>query len=271
LKKTIKSLLFRALPEDLYVRWAPVLLPLFNFKRLGSRCKAGRIDGEIFECITHGRSWRFVGASRVDRYIWPKGLEVAKSKMRSKYLHHDWLLPDDAIILDVGANAGEFTAAVVEQSKIVASFEPDPAVFRCLSFNLSNHPNCDLVNAAAGDENGSKRFYLANQDADSSLIEPDEFVSTIDVNCVRLDDWIDKAGISQITLMKVEAEGFEPEVLKGAERALQRTQYVSVDASPERKGMDTRDDVCRMLVASGFSVQVSGYMVYAEKPRSPVR
>jgi len=57
-----------------------------------------------------------------------------------------------------------------------------------------------------------------------------------------------------IRLLKVEAEGMEPEVLAGAHQTLQRVDYVAVDAGPERGGENTVPAVLNALTSAGFEV-----------------
>lgn len=59
------------------------------------------------------------------------------------------------------------------------------------------------------------------------------------VRTVHLDDFLTNIGVSELDLLKVEAEGFEPEVLQGAERILHKIRFVSVDCGPERMGIPT--------------------------------
>ena len=59
----------------------------------------------------------------------------------------------------------------------------------------------------------------------------------------------------QIDILKVEAEGMEPEVLRGALRTLKRTKFCVVDAGPERYGKSTAAECISILQASGFELQ----------------
>ena len=62
------------------------------------------------------------------------------------------------------------------------------------------------------------------------------------------------ANIGDINVLKIEGEGAEPEILRGAEKTLQRVKYVCVDCGPER-GMakdSTLPPVCHYLLSQGF-------------------
>ena len=58
---------------------------------------------------------------------------------------------------------------------------------------------------------------------------------------------------------KLEAEGFEPEVLKGAQESIKLVQYVAIDCGPERYGKDTIVDCFNMLFSHGFSLLFSNF------------
>ena len=65
--------------------------------------------------------------------------------------------------------------------------------------------------------------------ADSSLVEPHYYSETITVETCRLDDLPSLEHIKKIKLLKIEAEGFEPEILKGAIKTIQKTKYIAVE------------------------------------------
>ena len=72
----------------------------------------------------------------------------------------------------------------------------------------------------------------------------------------RLDDVVNRNFPSgRIAVLKVEAEGFEPEVLRGADQTLQRTDVVTVDAGEEREGKSTAPECVNILLKAGFELR----------------
>ena len=59
-------------------------------------------------------------------------------------------------------------------------------------------------------------FYLSSATGDSSLIEPASFTEKIDVRVTTLDIFDQENNIKKCKLLKLEAEGSEPEILNGA-------------------------------------------------------
>ena len=83
------------------------------------------------------------------------------------------------------------------------------------------------------------------------------------IETMTLDQYVQEHGIGEIEVLKVEAEGAEPEVLRGATQTLPKCRYVTVDCGRER-GVDresTLRDVCNILFDCGF------FIVDCEIPR----
>ena len=158
--------------------------------------------------------------------------------IRASYCLDEIDFSNDDVIIDCGANVGELKLAIEAYGKNINyfGFEPDEATFKCLSKNNSDNKN--LFNKALSNKKEKNKFFLDTAGGNSSLVYfgKDNF---IEIDCVRLDMMdIPK----KIKLFKVEAEGFEPEVLYGAEKILKNIEYISVDFGSER-GMDQKNTV----------------------------
>jgi hypothetical protein len=93
-------------------------------------------------------------------------------------------------------------------------------------------------------------------EGDSSLVEMKNFSTVKKVEAVTLETFIGEHGIDTVTLLKIEAEGAEPEILQGAASVLDRVAYITVDCGPER-GFDkqsTFNDVHKILAENGFEI-----------------
>tara|TARA_A200000113_G_C8852397_1_gene350674 strand:+ start:234 stop:1130 length:897 start_codon:yes stop_codon:yes gene_type:complete len=138
-------------------------------------------------------------------------------------------------VVDCGANVGEIYLALLEKNIMVNyyGFEPDKATFKCLSLNTRNkdsQENDQVFNIGLSDSNESKKLYLDNDGGNTSLIDFGTDKSIL-VECKTLDSFKIK---EKIKLLKVDAEGFEPEVLNGSVLTLKKTEYVSIDFGAER-------------------------------------
>lgn len=162
---------------------------------------------------------------------------------RLKELYEKYLLsfvsfsPAD-IVIDVGANIGELSLYLQRNFSVIpVCCEPDPTEQRCLEANFNNIEHT-LVKDALWNEPGKAEFSLGNDKGDSSLILGRTSLPTISVGRTTLDlvysERLAAKGADRIRLLKLEAEGAEPEILQGAENTLDRIDYITADLGPER-------------------------------------
>ena len=198
------------------------------------------------------------GASRI--FVSDKRrLELYKDGLeaRQQWILKDYRIPPDLVssgdtVLDVGANIGELGIWARALGADYIAFEPDPTAFRALQNNVVSD---QLYDKALSDTNDISEFHLSTAEADSSLFKPIRSDKSIMVRTTTLDTFCDKPGAAQsIRLLKVEAEGCEPEVLMGAHETLKIVEYIAVDAGPERGGENTVPDVFNLLAAAGFEL-----------------
>jgi FkbM family methyltransferase len=126
------------------------------------------------------------------------------------------------VAVDVGANIGLFTLALakrVEPDGAVWAFEPDPANRALLQENVAANGLGDLVTVselALTDATGQLFFQPSPTDASASHLAP----GGIRVEAVRLDD----LDIEHVDVMKIDVEGAECSVLRGAAETLSNSR-----------------------------------------------
>jgi FkbM family methyltransferase len=171
------------------------------------------------------------------------------------------------VIVDIGANIGEFSVFCLKKGATVLPVEPDPALSPCTRENTERFKNAYPVNKLGiWKENGTIHFYHAPSTADSSFIEPDRYDQTSEIPAVTLDKLYELNGLKKVDLLKCDAEGAEPEVLAVAANALSVTKRVAFNCGPERHGQDTVAEVVSCLETYGFETNViDGY-----KPKTVV-
>jgi len=180
---------------------------------------------------------------------------------RTELLGETYFLPridfaDGDVVVDCGANVGELKYYFLENGIDVEyiGIEPSPLEYRCLVENVA--PS-ETFNVGLWDGDGELDFYVSSQMADSSLIEPPEYDEVIKVPTRRLDSLIPDR---RIRLLKLEAEGAEPEAIAGCEDILDRIDYVSADLGFERGvgQTSTLAEVTNYLLARGFEIVANG-------------
>ena len=158
---------------------------------------------------------------------------------------------DDKVI-DCGANTGElypYLKKIVPELEYIA-FEPDKKVYDCLLKNVIDE-KATLSSAALSNKSGMNKFYDSTHGADSSL-EYFGKKSFTEVKTIRLDD----LELTNIKLLKMDAEGHELEVLQGALKTLSQIMYISVDFGPEKGEQDERTlpEVSNFLYGNNFKM-----------------
>ena len=165
------------------------------------------------------------------------------------------------IVIDVGANLGWHSvhAATYETVENVVAFEPDAFNAWLLERNLAiNRIDKVIVEACAvGKERGFARLYRykPSNKGRHSLLKDYGLGSRL-VPVVDIDSAIESLGLSdrRVLLVKIDVEGFEPLVVAGAKRTLQRTDMLITEYSPllSRSGNLSVDEMTNTLIAGGF-------------------
>jgi len=203
---------------------------------------------------------------RVSRFL--RGRNYATNRLFNQYVRSTYnfskLITEDCdqfVVFDIGANVGEFSVAVACRfpNSLIYAFEPDPIAYECLKFNV-NAINLSTkivtVDKALSNQSGLSSFYVSTANADSSLIEPSSYSNIIKLNCITGDQFMQNENIQNISLLKMDAEGFEPEILEGFGGQLIQIDFFAIDVGPERAGADTEIEVTQILGKQGLQIDL---------------
>lgn len=166
------------------------------------------------------------------------------------------LLQPGDVAIDVGANLGIWSLLAARRGARVHAFEPVPAIAARLRQHIAdNGAAVDVNQLAAGSERGSLPFFAVadGNTGASSLSRQRDDSEEIDVDVVPLDDLIDHAD-----LMKVDVEGAEILVFRGARRLLSSDDapIVFFEMSEQLSGSfgASGADVKRFLADCGYRI-----------------
>lgn len=151
--------------------------------------------------------------------------------------------PEVKVVYDVGAAVGIFAVALAKQTNIhqVVAFEPLPDSWVELKKRTENNPKIKCYNTAVGEQSTSMRFFVTEDGNSSSCLPPTRFQATAfptrglaretNVKVVSLDNIQKEMRLPMPDVLIVDAQGFELQVLRGAENCLKLTRYCILECS----------------------------------------
>jgi len=186
-------------------------------------------------------------------WLYRKGIQHRVNFLAQTYCLSNLDLRTFDVVVDCGANSGDLIHLFrdFQASFSYYAIEPNPLDQKYLKRNFHDVKVRDL---ALGNRVGNQSLWVASGRGGSSLVQPTYFEETLDVATLTLDEFVKSEGIVEIDLFKLEAEGFEPEVLEGAVGSLKIIKYVAVDGGYERgvRNEQTFADVSNFLIQNGF-------------------
>lgn len=184
-------------------------------------------------------------------------------------------IKDGDIAIDIGANVGFYTlglSTLVGDTGKVYSFEPGPVSFALLSRNvfankatLSN--NIVLENLGVSDRDSESYLFInpngesdnqVHHDVSSYKFRNEPSRDKVSIRLVSLDSYFSNVSTSDIKYIKIDTQGHEYYVLKGAQRILTESNdtVVTVEYAPYLKAWEnfTQDDFYSLIKSMGFRI-----------------
>jgi FkbM family methyltransferase len=195
-----------------------------GFSNLNSKGLVGKLVRAPLSLIPHGTVLRVLqGALRGKKWIvgshvhgcWLGSYELDKQQLFTKTVK-----PGD-VVLDIGANVGFYTllsGVLAGEGGKVFAFEPSPRNFGFLSrhVKINGLNNVTLFEAAVADQPGEAMFDFADSNAKSHLSSS----GSHRVKVLSLDQLLAEGKIARPNLLKIDVEGAEARVLRGARTLL---------------------------------------------------
>lgn len=164
------------------------------------------------------------------------------------------------IFVDVGANIGYYTvlaSKLVGLGGIVIAFEPMSQTFQYLEMNcrLNDLRNVTLIPKAAWHEECTLPLYFSSGCYGMASMTKSGGDS-ISVKTIPLD--IIREPYSHIKMLKIDAEGAEYQILRGANLTLSKTDYLILECSEDC------DKLMELLRGNGFNIRKLGFTTYIQ-------
>jgi FkbM family methyltransferase len=206
-----------------FARWTILRLfgvsPRIRFRKLDRQSLGASIGG----WISFSEFWTF-----------SELVPHCEEKLCSDTLAHSG---KQAVAVDIGANIGVFACRIASLGFSVHAFEPIPETFERLRQNVEFNelgPMVYLNRIAVGAEVGTVSFETPANSPAQNRITISGGERTIEVPVIRLDDYCSDQNIQTIDFLKIDVEGMETRVIRGARRLLseKRIAVILIEVCP---------------------------------------
>ena len=226
-----------------------------NFKNLLKRRPyklrpADEGSGKFYTAEDDRQRLVFCRRGRHKRYI--HGVLSGVDDLAQQYSLDTLAVEPGGVFIDCGANIGELGIWARARGFEYIAIEPEQLEADCCDIN-NFEALAKTHRVALWKEDTTLEFHSKPDSADSSVFDMGNAVS-VKIPARKLDSLIDLSSSKGTNVLKLEAEGAEPEVLEGAEETLKLIDYVAVDCGYERgkEKKHTFIEVNRFLSARGF-------------------
>lgn len=128
---------------------------------------------------------------------------------------------EEKSFVDIGANIGFYTRMIAQRGNSVLAFEPSPRTYARLCENVKTLQNVEVFNFALGDENTDEKSFCVYANSPIDGFIPDDSEKCIEHVKVKVRT-IDSFRLTNVGLIKIDTEGYEYPILKGAMKTLRR-------------------------------------------------
>lgn len=172
-------------------------------------------------------------------------------------------------VLDIGANSGQFGRELRKEigfNERILSFEPLSTAFVLLKEHARHDPRWEAFNFAIGDTNEKKEINIAGNSYSSSLLDmlpahlqsapESKYVGRETIEIRTLDSIFEGLKAAGNVYMKIDTQGFESKVLKGAGKSLPSIGTVQLEMSlvPLYDGELQFVEMCSLMERKGYNL-----------------
>jgi FkbM family methyltransferase len=173
--------------------------------------------------------------------------------------------------IDVGACRGDFTALLIDAfpDASIHAFEPDHEMCARVSSRFRDHPAVHAWQLALHETPGFAHLHVHADPGTSSLLRrptharryyhsSDRVLATVNVDAICLDQFIDDHALPAIALLKLDTQGSELSILRGARGALESRTieaiYTEFFVVPHYAGAPLLGEIIDLLGRFGYSL-----------------
>jgi FkbM family methyltransferase len=177
---------------------------------------------------------------------WKAGAPFTQSQCLNKFIKYcESQNKKMKTVIDIGAWCGTWAKAMEPFARKVIAFEPDKIHFACLQRNCTI--NCDPRMEAVGAEIGEISLTVDNFTQAKRVLEKGT-IRMINLDCMNYQD---------VDMIKIDVEGYEMQVLKGATKTLENTKYLMIELNNNTKKYgSSNNEVEKYIQSLGFKLLI---------------
>lgn len=143
-------------------------------------------------------------------------------------------------VVDVGANVGQWASMMLDciTPERLIIIEPLPDAFATLESKFGTNSQIELHNVAIGERDSVERLKVTRDTTGASLLQPREemravigsnwtITSEVEVKMTTLDRLL--VNLPEVSLLKIDVQGYEKSVLAGAKQTLAKTKFLLIE------------------------------------------
>jgi FkbM family methyltransferase len=180
---------------------------------------------------------------------WKQNNNFTQSKCLDKFLT---FIEKNALkfnhVLDIGAWVGTWTMKINPFCGRVIAFEPDPLHYECLVQNVPEEVETHQL--AVGND---KKMISLSED---NFTQAKRVVGEGNIPMVT----IDSLNFTDVDLIKIDVEGYEMQVLKGADKTLENVKYLMIELNNNSKKYGSSNlEIEKYLRKKGFRIMIKAW------------
>lgn len=177
-------------------------------------------------------------------------------------------LPENGVFVDIGANVGYISRQIARRfpNARVFAFEPNPRIYPILQKNLKAFPRCEPFHVGLGAKEGSLEFFHSQESCVGSFVpeytrqhpsnQHQGPIAKSQVQVTTGDAALARVG--SIDVMKLDVEGYEPEVLRGMAKLLAtgtiKTLFFEFCPIAQKMAHSQPAEILNQLIRSGYAI-----------------
>lgn len=187
------------------------------------------------------------------KFVYPKN-DTHFNKNKDRYQYHTLLgalsfVKEKRTAIDIGGHIGLYSSALLDTFQNVHGFEPSPINSKCF---VQNVPTAILHTCGLGDKEYVATLNMADDNTGNNSIVESFGQGKVNIQVKTLDsfDFID------VDLIKIDVQGFEEQVLLGAEKTLKDNDPVLIVELITHKDSPPNESALSILVKYGYNVRL---------------